>query len=52
MPWARLKFFGFAFAENMAPNPKHEIRSSKQYKMTKILNMRSKDANIWWQVQI
>jgi len=34
--WARLKMLGFAFANNADLNPKHEIRISKQYKMTKI----------------
>ncbi len=34
--WARSEILGFAFANNAAINPKHEIRNSKQYKMTKI----------------
>jgi hypothetical protein len=34
--WARSEILGFALANNVALNPKHEIRISKQYKMTKI----------------
>jgi hypothetical protein len=34
--WARSDILGLAFANNADLNPKHEIRNSKQYKMTKI----------------
>ena len=35
--WDRSEIIGFAFANNASQNPKHEIRNSKQYKMTKIV---------------
>jgi hypothetical protein len=36
LQWASSEIHGFVFSNNAALNPKHEIRISKQYKMTKI----------------
>jgi hypothetical protein len=50
--WAGSKISGFALANNAALNPKHEIRNSKQFLMTKILNTRNKTVNIYRQTVI
>jgi hypothetical protein len=50
--WAGSEISGFAFANKLALNPKHEIRNSEQYKLTKILNIRNKTVNIYRQILI